>query len=143
MGIQQQFTPVYHLEVNPVERRNRDQKCQLVIIVQNHHYQWDLCLPAIRFALTSAKCQSTDYTAAFLTFLREMRTLDDVQHDVKAITESEKFLPEISKYLEDMLNVLKDAKETHKKKTKHTLRSIVHHNFISMSKLKSWLTLTF
>ena len=115
LDIKQQFTPVYHPEANPVERKNRDLKAQLAIIVQNHHDQWDQCLPAIRFAMNSAKCQSTGYTAAYLTFGREMRTLDDVQHDVKKIVESENFLQEISTYLKTMVDVLKDAKETEEK----------------------------
>lgn len=44
-----------------------------------------------------------------------MRTLDDVQHDVRTIVESENFLPEISTYLRTIVNVLKDAKETEMK----------------------------
>ena len=112
LGIQQQFTPVYHPEANPVERKNRDLKSQLAIIVQNHHNNWDICLSAIRFAMNSAKCQSTGFTAAYLTFGREMRTLDDVQHDVRAITQSENFIPNITTYLQGMINVLKDAKES-------------------------------
>ena len=115
LGIQQQFTPVYHPEANPVERKNRDLKSQLAIIVQNHHNSWDICLPAIRFAMNSAKCQSTGFSAAYLTFGRELRTLDDVENDVRTIVESENFIPEISSYLKKMVAVLKDAKETEMK----------------------------
>lgn len=115
LDIQQQFTPVYHPEANPVERKNRDLKSQLAIIVQNCHSNWDRCLPAIRFAMNSAKCQSTGYTSAYLTFGREMRTLDDVQHDVKTIVESENFIPEITSYLKTIIKVLKDARETEMK----------------------------
>lgn len=75
------------------------------------HTNWDYCLPAIRFAMISAKCQSTGQTAAYLTFGREMRTLDDVQHDVKVIVESENFIPDLSPYLKTIVNILKDAKE--------------------------------
>lgn len=112
LGIEQQFTPVYHPEANLVERKNRDLKYQLAIIVQEHHDNWHHCLPAIRFAMNSAKCQSTGYSASYLTFGREMRTLDDVQHDVRSIVESENFIPEISTYLKTIVNILKDAKET-------------------------------
>ncbi|XP_075155461.1 uncharacterized protein LOC142228823 [Haematobia irritans] len=111
LGIQQIFTPVYHPEANPVERKNRDLKCQLAIIVQERHDTWHTCLPAIRFAMNSSKCQSTGYSASFLSFGREMRTLDDVKHDVRAIIESENFVPEISTYLRTLVNVLRDAKE--------------------------------
>lgn len=111
LGIQQQFTPVFHPEANPVERKNRDLKYQLAIMVQDHHQDWHHCLPAIRFAMNSSKCQSTGYSASFLTFGREMRTLDDVQHDVRSIVESENFIPEISTYLQTIVNFLKNAKE--------------------------------
>lgn len=115
LGIQQQFTPVYHPEANPVERKNRDMKSQLAILVQRQHDDWHLSLSAIRFAMNTAKCQSTGYSAAFLTFGRELRTVDDIQHDVKAIVESENFIPEISSYLAKMVDVLKNAKETESK----------------------------
>lgn len=111
LDIKQQFTPVYHPEANPVERKNHDMKCQLAILVQKQYSNWHLCLPAIRFAMNSAKYQSTGYTASFLTLGREMRTLDDGQHDVKSVIESENFIPEISSYLKTVANVLKDAKE--------------------------------
>lgn len=111
LGIQQQFTPVYHPEANPVERKNRDLKCQLAIIVQDQHDRWHHCLPSIRFAMNTSKCQSTGYSASFLTFGREMRTLDDVQHDVRSIIQSENFIPEISTYLQSLVQVLKYAKE--------------------------------
>lgn len=112
LGIKQQFTPVYHPEANPVERKNRDLKAQLAIIAQSHHDNWHHCLPAIRFAMNTAHCQTTNQSPAFLTFGRELRTLDDVQHDVKAIVESENFIPGISTYLRTMVNILKDARES-------------------------------
>ena len=96
LGIQQSFTPVYHPEANPVERKNRDLKAQLAILVKDHHETWHENLAAIRFAMNTAKCQSTGHSAAFLTFGRELRTLDDVQHDVKAIIEDDNFLPQIT-----------------------------------------------
>ncbi|XP_054746748.1 uncharacterized protein LOC129251374 [Anastrepha obliqua] len=68
-------------------------------------------IPSIRFAMNSAKCQSTSFTPAYLTFGREMRTLDDVQHDVRAIVESETFIPQISLYLRNITENLKPAKE--------------------------------
>ena len=46
-----------------------------------------------------------------LNFGRELRTLDDVQHDVKAIIEDDNFLPQITPYLQNFVTVLKDAKE--------------------------------
>lgn len=56
LGIQQQFTPVYHPEANPVERKNRDLKSQVAILVQHQHNNWHESLAAIRFAMNTAKC---------------------------------------------------------------------------------------
>ena len=42
VGIQQTFTPVYHPEANPVERKNRDLKTQLSILAGNDHTNWNL-----------------------------------------------------------------------------------------------------
>lgn len=61
LEIQQQFTPVYHSEANPIECKKRDLKCQLAIIIQEHHAEWHHCLPAIRFAMNSSKFQSTGF----------------------------------------------------------------------------------
>lgn len=68
--IQQQFTPVYHPQANPVERKNRDMKAQLAILVPH--------LSAIRFAMNIAKWQTTVIIGEFLTFGRELRTIDDL-----------------------------------------------------------------
>ncbi|KMQ83891.1 reverse ribonuclease integrase [Lasius niger] len=46
LGFSQSLTPVYHPEANPVERKNRDMKVQLSILVENAHTKWaDNCLP--------------------------------------------------------------------------------------------------
>lgn len=37
-----QFTSNFHPAANPVERRSRDLKPQLVILVGNKHDEWDL-----------------------------------------------------------------------------------------------------
>lgn len=54
LGIQQTLTPVYHPEANPVERKNRDMKTQLAILVGNNHTAWAEDLPSIRFAMNTA-----------------------------------------------------------------------------------------
>lgn len=110
-NIQHTLTPVYHPEANPVERKNRDMKAQLAIQVGNDHHLWDDKLPSIRFAMNTSFCQSTKYTAAYLTFGRELRTIDDVQHDLKAIVQSENFVAEITPYLHTIVDVFKEVKE--------------------------------
>lgn len=111
LNIQQQFTPVYHPQANPVERKNRDMKVQLSILVQSHHASWSSHLSAVRFAMNTSKCQTTGFTSAYLTFGRELRTVDDVDRDLRTIVENETFITQITPYLRDMANIFKDAKE--------------------------------
>ncbi|GIY67405.1 reverse transcriptase [Caerostris darwini] len=46
------------------------------------HDSWSEKLPSIRFALNSSKSDTTEHTVAYLQFGRELRTIDDVIHDV-------------------------------------------------------------
>lgn len=111
LKIEQRFTPVYHPEANPVERKNRDLKVQLSIHVGKDHTLWDTNLPAIRFAMNTAKCSTTNYTPAYLTFGRELRTPLDVQHDLRAIVNAENFVPQITPHLLRLADTFKRAKE--------------------------------
>ncbi|KAL0819596.1 hypothetical protein ABMA28_007685 [Loxostege sticticalis] len=47
-GIDQCLTPFYHPEANPVERKNRDLKPQLAILVGRDHSSWDEYLASVR-----------------------------------------------------------------------------------------------
>lgn len=105
------FTPVYHPEANPVERKNRDMKPQLAILVGKKHTEWAEKLPFIRFAMNTARCASTGYTAAYLTFGRELRTVDDVNRDLRTIVQSENFVPEITPHLLLLADTLKHSQE--------------------------------
>lgn len=111
LEIQQSFTPFYHPESNPVERKNRDLKTQLAILVQERHREWPEHLPAIRFAMNSTRCSSTGYSAAYLTFGRELRSPNDVKHDLRHIAETDTFLPAITPYLKRFTNTLREARE--------------------------------
>ncbi|GFT30634.1 retrovirus-related Pol polyprotein from transposon 412 [Trichonephila clavipes] len=68
-----------HSRISPTgkssRKENRDLKPRLAMMVGNNHTLWTEKLPAIRFALNTSKCESTDHTAAYLTFARELRTL--------------------------------------------------------------------
>ncbi|XP_063374947.1 uncharacterized protein LOC134662604 [Cydia amplana] len=52
------LSPVYHPEPNIVERKNRDLKTQIGIMVKDKHYRWPETLPTIRFAMNSAYNQT-------------------------------------------------------------------------------------
>lgn len=111
LGITHGFTPVYHPEANPVERRNRDLKTQLAILVEDDHTTWAEKLPSIRFAMNTAMCSSTGYTPAYLTFGRNLRTPDDIQHDFRSIVQSETFMSEITPKLLIMSDTMEKVKE--------------------------------
>ncbi|KAH0818448.1 hypothetical protein GEV33_004343 [Tenebrio molitor] len=81
--ISKAFTAVYHPEANPVERRNRDLKTQLAIQIRDKpHSDWPRQLSSIRFAMNTARSQSTGKTPAFLLFGNEIRSIDDVTNAV-------------------------------------------------------------
>lgn len=111
LGIRHTLTPVYHPAANPVERKNRDLKPQLAIFVGTDHTAWPASLPSIRFAMNSSRCRSTGYTAAYLTFGRELRTADDVHHDLRHIVEAENFVAEVTPHLLRLASVLEKARE--------------------------------
>ncbi|GFX31308.1 transposon Tf2-8 polyprotein [Trichonephila clavipes] len=91
--------PVYHPQANPVERKNRDLKPWLAILVQDKHDCWSEKLPFIHFALNTAKCETTGQTAAFLNFGRELRTPSEVVNDIRVVIQNDNFVPEITPYL--------------------------------------------
>ena len=94
-----------------MERKNRDLKTQLAIAVGRNHRNWVEKLSAIRFAMNTAVFQSIGYSAAYLTFGRELRTLDDVQHDIREVVQSENFVAEITPYLKQMAATFYDVRD--------------------------------
>uniref|UniRef100_A0A1Y1KT95 RNA-directed DNA polymerase n=1 Tax=Photinus pyralis TaxID=7054 RepID=A0A1Y1KT95_PHOPY len=113
LGFKQNLTPLYHPAANPEERRNRDIKTQLSIFVGNDHTKWREALPAIRFAMNSARHSATGFTPAYLTFGRELRTPDDVNRDMRAILDNDNFVAEITPYLRTIAETLRRAREAH------------------------------
>ncbi|GFW13001.1 hypothetical protein TNCV_3329331 [Trichonephila clavipes] len=111
LDINQSLIPVYHPQANPVERKNRDLKPRLAIMVGNNHTLWIEKLPAIRFALNTSKCESTDHTAAYLTFARELRTLDQVNTDLRSVIHNDNFVPEFTPYLKRFEGYMSQIKE--------------------------------
>lgn len=111
LGVKQNLIPLYHPEANPVERKNRDLKTQLAILVEAEHRQWPEVLPFIRFAMNTSHTKSTGQTPAFLTFARELRSPITVQSDLRAIIEAENYVPQITPYLLKLADTLSSAKE--------------------------------
>ncbi|GBL62109.1 hypothetical protein AVEN_172918-1 [Araneus ventricosus] len=102
LKIHQSFIPVYHLQANPVERKNHDLKQRLAILVEDQHDSWCEKLPYIRFAMNTAKYSSTGQTAAFLTFGRELHTVDKVQNDLRSVILKDTF---VSKFVAEAKEV--------------------------------------
>lgn len=113
--IQVPFIPLYHAEANPVERKNRDIKTMLSILVQNEHNTWDEYLPSIRFALNSTYTEATGYSPAYLSFGRELRAPRDSVYDFRKVVEAENFVPRITPYLMRLKDCLQDS-------TQHVIR---------------------
>ena len=111
LKINQSLIPVYHPQANPVERKNRDLKPRLAMLVGNNHTSWIEQLPAIRFAMNTAKCETTGCTAAYLTFARELRTLDDVNTDLRAVIHNDNFVPEFTPFLKRFEKYMSQIKE--------------------------------
>ncbi|GFS54206.1 gypsy retrotransposon integrase-like protein 1 [Trichonephila clavipes] len=111
LDINQSLIPVYHPQVNPVERKNRDLKPRLAMLVGNNHTLWIEKLPAIKFALNTSKCESTDHTAGYLTFSRELRTLDQVNIDLRSVIHNDNFVPECTPYLKRFERYMSQIKE--------------------------------
>ncbi|GFU93645.1 hypothetical protein TNCV_3018331 [Trichonephila clavipes] len=104
LNISQNFIPVYSPQSNPVERKNRDLKPRLAILVGDDHSSWYSKLPVIRFAMNTTVCDTTGHTPAYLLFGRELRTVDDVVQDFKSVVHNDNFVAEITLYLKTICN---------------------------------------
>lgn len=111
LQIDQCLTPVYHPQANPVERKNRDLKPRLAILVGNDHSSWVEKLPSIRFAMNTSRCETTGQTASYLQFGRELRTPDSLTHDLRSIINNDNFIPEITPHLKRFAKIMHEIKE--------------------------------
>ena len=75
LDVHQSLIPVYHLQAIPVERKNRDLKPSLAIMVNNLQNGWLEKFPAVRFAPKTSKCSSIEKAAFFLNFGRQLMIL--------------------------------------------------------------------
>ncbi|XP_045768702.1 uncharacterized protein LOC123869746 [Maniola jurtina] len=110
LGVNQNLTPVYHPEANPAERKNREMKQMLAMMIDPEHRRWPEALPSVRFALNTAPNQGTGHSAAYLTFAREFRSPLDVACDLRAVVEQENYVPQITPYLRDFVERLQEVK---------------------------------
>ncbi|GFX22009.1 retrovirus-related Pol polyprotein from transposon 412 [Trichonephila clavipes] len=111
LNISQNFIPVYSPQSNPVERKNRDLKPRLVILVGDDHSSWYSKLPVIRFAMNTTVCDTTGHTPAYLLFGRELRTVDNVVQDFKSVVHNDNFVAEITPYLKQFATITEDIRE--------------------------------
>ncbi|GFX09641.1 gypsy retrotransposon integrase-like protein 1 [Trichonephila clavipes] len=111
LNISQNLIPVYSQQSNPVERKNRDLKPRLAILVGDDHSSWYSKLPVIRFAMNTTVCDTTGHTPAYLLFGRELRTVDDVVQDFKSVVHNDNFVAEITPYLKRFATITEDIRE--------------------------------
>lgn len=72
LDIKQSLTPLYHPEANTVERKNRDVKPRLAILVKNKHISWPEHPPTIKVEMNTVKSEHTGYFLEYLNFCREL-----------------------------------------------------------------------
>ncbi|GFX55710.1 hypothetical protein TNCV_3427811 [Trichonephila clavipes] len=111
LNISQNLIPVYSPQSNPVERKNRDLKPRVAILVGDDHSSWYSKLPVIRFAMNTTVCDTTGHTPAYLLFGRELRTVDDVVQDFKSVIHNDNFVAEITPYLKRFGTITEDIRE--------------------------------
>ncbi|GBM80022.1 Protein NYNRIN [Araneus ventricosus] len=116
LKIEQCLTPVYHPQENAVERKHRDLKPELGILVGNEHDSWEENLPCIRFAINTHKYETTSCSPAFLQFDRELRTIDDIVNDLASVIENDNFVPEITQYLKRFSELSSEIRDRIEKK---------------------------
>ncbi|KAL0821581.1 hypothetical protein ABMA28_005033 [Loxostege sticticalis] len=71
LGIKQNLIPVYHPEANPAERKNRDMKVQLAILVKNEHRSWPSHLPQVPSETDTSRMRARAPPARFRDYVRE------------------------------------------------------------------------
>ncbi|GFX34620.1 transposon Tf2-11 polyprotein [Trichonephila clavipes] len=111
LNIIQNLIPVYSPQSNPVERKNRDLKPRLAILVGEDHSNWHTKLPVIRFTMNTTVCDTTGHTPTYLLFGRELRTIDDVGQDFKSVVHNDNFVAEITPYLKRFATITEDIRE--------------------------------
>ncbi|GFX56781.1 hypothetical protein TNCV_495291 [Trichonephila clavipes] len=111
LNISQNFIPVYSPQSNPVERKNRDLKPRLAVLVGEDHCNWHSELPVIHFAMNTTVCDTTCHTPAYLLFGRELRTIDDMVQDFKSVVHNDNFVAEITPYLKRFTTIIEDIGE--------------------------------
>ncbi|GFS54556.1 retrovirus-related Pol polyprotein from transposon 412 [Trichonephila clavipes] len=111
LDVPQDLLPVYYPKVNSSERKNRDLKPRLAIMVEEEHSAWEDKLPQIRFAMNTTVCDTTEHTVACLQFGRQLRASDDIRHDILQVVDNDNFVPEITPYLKRFANSFLDVKD--------------------------------
>ncbi|GFW96549.1 tigger transposable element-derived protein 1 [Trichonephila clavipes] len=56
-------------------------------------------------------CDTTGHTVAYLQFGRQLRTSDDIRHDIRQVIDNDNFVPEITPYLKRFANSILDVKD--------------------------------
>ena len=123
-NIHLQWVANYIPRANPIERKHRDLKQKVAILVQECHKTWDIHLPSIRWSINSTPSSMTGYTPILLTFGRDPRQPRDsildfhvFCHDPSFVrTPISSFLQEISQRMQSAKDALEKAQDERRSK---------------------------
>ncbi|GIY70896.1 gypsy retrotransposon integrase-like protein 1 [Caerostris darwini] len=92
--------PVFEAETCGTERQSDSHSANMPpVVVEDEHDKWHSKLPVIRLTMNTPLSETMGHISAFLQFGNQLRTVDDVVQDFKAMVESDNFLAEITLYL--------------------------------------------
>ncbi|GFX80540.1 gag-Pol polyprotein [Trichonephila clavipes] len=61
--------------------------------------------------MNTSVCDTTGHMAAYLQFGRQLRTSDNIRHDIRQVIDNDNFFPEITPYLKKFANSILDVKD--------------------------------
>lgn len=112
-----ELIPTHHPEANPVERRNRDLRSQLSIMVGEDHTTWPQRIAAIRFCFNTTVCSATGYSPAYLLFGCELRHPADSARDLREVVRGGSFHLDVQPYLARLAQTLEEVYETSRERS--------------------------
>jgi transposase InsO family protein len=119
LGIKPFYISAYHPQANLTERYNQTIKSMIVACLETCK-QWDKSIPELQFALNTAVNDSTQFSAAYLNFGRELRTPFDNMLNVPL--SSCKSVAEMSRRMELVISIARDNN------LHSTENALVHYN---------------
>lgn len=121
-GFEQEFTPRYTPQANPVERTNRSVKCMVKQFCDENQKKWDVLLPELIFAYNTACHTSTGFSPAFLNYGRELNQPNSLSWEKvgRHRKQSSVTVKQHAEALQSRMKVLRDLVEQNLSKASRT-----------------------